>query len=67
MPFGMKNAPATFQRLINEVLTGLDGCEAYIDDVVVYSNTWEQHLIQIRSLMYIQVVRSKTYSQFSEE
>ena len=52
MPFGMKNAPATFQRLINEVLAGLDGCEAYIDDVVVYSNTWEQHLLQIRSLMY---------------
>lgn len=48
----MKNAPATFQRLINEVLAGLDGCEAYIDDVVVYSNTWEQHLLQIRSLMY---------------
>ena len=52
MPFGMKNAPATFQRLINGVLSGLDGCEAYIDDVVVYSNTWEQHLLQIRSLMY---------------
>ena len=52
MPFGMKNAPATFQRLINGVLSGLDGCEAYIDDVVVYSNIWEQHLLQIRSLMY---------------
>ena len=51
MPFGMKNAPATFQCFINEVLAGLDGCEAYIDDVVVYSNTWEQHLLQIRSLM----------------
>ena len=40
MPFGMKNAPATFQCLINGVLSGLDGCEAYIDDVVV-CNTWE--------------------------
>ena len=39
MPFGMKNAPATFQRMINGVIAGLDGCEAYIDDVVVYSDT----------------------------
>ena len=52
MPFGMKIAPATFQRLINGVLSGLDGCEAYIDDAVVYSNTWEQHLLQMRSVMY---------------
>ena len=52
MPFGMENAPATFQHLINGVLSRLDGCEAYIDDVVVYSNTWKQHLLQIRSLMY---------------
>ena len=35
MPFGMKNTPATIQCLINGVLSGLDGCEAYIDDVVV--------------------------------
>ena len=45
MPFGIKNSPATFQRLINGVLSGLDGCEMYIKDVVVYSNTWEQHLL----------------------
>ena len=45
MPFGMKNAPVTFQRHINGVLSGLDGCEMYIKDVVVYSNTWEQHLL----------------------
>ena len=65
MPFGMKNAPATFQRLINGVLSGLYGCEAYIDDVVV-CNTWEQHLLQIRSLMY-RFYRGKTYCQLSEE
>ena len=52
MPFGMKNAPKIFQRLISKVLAGLDGCEAYIDDVVVYSDTWEQHLLQICFLMY---------------
>ena len=50
MLFGMKNAPATFQRLINTVIAGLEGCSAYIDDVVIYSDTWEQHLGHVRSL-----------------
>jgi hypothetical protein len=43
MPFGMKNAPATFQCLINRLIADIDGCEAYID-VIIYSNTWETHL-----------------------
>ena len=49
MPFGMKNAPATFQRLINQLTRDLDGCEGYIDDIVIYSKTWQQHLECIRS------------------
>ena len=35
MPFGMQNAPAIFQRMINGVIAGLDGCDAYIDNVIV--------------------------------
>ncbi|XP_072178543.1 uncharacterized protein [Diadema setosum] len=50
MPFGMKNAPATFQRLINTVTSGLVGCEAYLDDIIVYSHTWEDHLLRVRAL-----------------
>jgi hypothetical protein len=49
MPFGMKNAPATFQRLVNEVIAGLEGCEAYMDDVIISSDSWLQHLQQIRA------------------
>ena len=44
MPFGIKNSPATFQRLINKVIADLEGCEAYIDDVVIYSDTWEEQV-----------------------
>ena len=44
MPFGMKNSPATFQRLVNKVISGLDGVAAYIDDVIICSKTWEEHL-----------------------
>ena len=50
MPFGMKNSPATFQRLINQVISGLPGCGAYIDDVIIYSETWEEHLDIMRKL-----------------
>ncbi len=50
MPFGVRNAPDTFQRLVNSVLYGMHGCEAYLDDVVLYSNTWTDHLSQIREL-----------------
>ena len=48
MAFGMKNSPATFQRLINSVTSGIDGCDAYIDDALIYSDTWEEHLSRIR-------------------
>ena len=67
MPFGMKNAPATFQRLINEVLAGLDGCEACIDDVVVYIQQYLGTALASDSFPDVQVDRSKTYCQFSEE
>ncbi len=48
MPFGMKNSPATFQRLVNMVIAGLDGCDAYIDDVIIYTDTWSDHLQRIK-------------------
>lgn len=44
MAFGMRNAPATFQRLMQKVLSGIPNCEAYLDDVVVYTHSWEEHL-----------------------
>ncbi len=40
LAFGLKNAPATFQRLMNRVLANVQNCEAYLDDVVCYSTTW---------------------------
>ena len=46
MPFGLCNAPATFQRLMQVVLSGLkwDCCFVYIDDILVASKTFEEHL-----------------------
>ena len=50
MPFDLKNAPATFQRMINHLLNDLDACEANIDDVIVHSDTFQEHLLHIRAL-----------------
>ena len=45
MPFGLHSAPATFQRLMNQVLRDCQSfAGAYIDDIVVYSGSWEEHL-----------------------
>ena len=51
MLFGMKNAPATYQRMINIVVSGLQGCVAYIDDLVLYSDSWDQHVKQLCDLL----------------
>ena len=36
--------PCHLQRLINKIISQIDGCEGYIDDVIIYSDTWEEHL-----------------------
>lgn len=50
MPFGMRNAPTTFQRMINSVVSGLEGHAACIDDVVIYSHSRKHHVKQLHSL-----------------
>ena len=42
MPFGMKISQATFQRLMNKNISGLEGCECYVDDVIICSDSWEE-------------------------
>ena len=47
MPFALRNAPATFQHLMNRVMAGLAGCVVYIDDLVVYSDSWCSHMQRV--------------------
>ena len=53
MPFGLCNAPATFQRLMNRVLCDVNWveCLVYIDDTVVIGRTFEQHLSNLGTVL----------------
>ena len=52
MPFGLCNAPATFQRVMQVILAGLEGegVFVYLDDVLIASKSFDEHLRQIRSV-----------------
>ena len=49
MPFGLCNEPATFQRLMQNCLSKLNliYCLIYLDDIVIFSQTVEEHLHQL--------------------
>lgn len=51
LAFGMTNAPSTFQRVINQVIRGLEGTAAYLDDLVVVADTWDEHLDRLQALL----------------
>jgi len=53
LPYGLKNAPIQFQHLMELVLAGLNWQTAlvYIDDIVIYSRTFSEHLIAIEKVL----------------
>ena len=53
MPFGLVNAPATFQTFINEVLGDLVDtiCIAYLDDILIYSEDAAEHSMHVRHVL----------------
>ncbi len=52
LPFGLKNAAATFQRLMNNILRDYIGkfCFVYLDDIVIYSKTVQDHFQHLKQL-----------------
>lgn len=50
MPFGLRNAPSTFQRLMNNILNDLipHTCLVYLDDILVYSTSLQEHLNKLK-------------------
>ncbi len=49
MPFGLKSAPTTFQRLMDKILNQCHPyLSSYIDDIIKFSKSWQEHLEHIR-------------------
>ena len=58
MPFGLVNVPATFQRLMNDVLRDYlkKFCLVYLDDIIIYSKSFKDHKWHVRKVL--QAIRS---------
>ena len=52
MPFGLSNAPATFQRLMENCFGDMNmhSCLIYLDDIVVFSRTFEEHIERLEKV-----------------
>ncbi|XKL60483.1 hypothetical protein PGB90_007540 [Kerria lacca] len=52
MPFGLKNAPASFQRMMNSILQNLIGkiCFVYLDDIIIFSTSIENHNFDLKTV-----------------
>ena len=51
MLFGLSGAPATFQRLMDKILAGLEHLAGvYLDDIIGYGDTWEEHIQNVQTV-----------------
>lgn len=50
MPFGLVNAPATFSRVMRSLLRGMSGVHNYLDDILIHTRTWVEHLRVLREV-----------------
>ena len=68
MPFGLRNASATFQRFIDHFLQGMSNAIAYVDDIIVFSNSPDEHVKHLNKLFSrlknFGVIVNPTKSQF---
>ncbi|UYV82200.1 K02A2.6-like [Cordylochernes scorpioides] len=53
MPFGLCNAPATFERMMDNLLAGLKWtiCLCYLDDIIVYASSFQEHMERLEKTL----------------
>ena len=67
MPFGLKNAPATFQRVMNHILGNLIGtcCLVYLDDIIIFGSSLQQHLDNLNKVLH-RLIQANLKIQFDK-
>ena len=60
MPFGLCNAPKTFQRAMNNLLAGYDFVRVYLDDILILGTTEENHIENIRTILNVLAAKNIT-------
>lgn len=53
MPFGLSNAPSVFQRAMEALLGQLDYVKIFVDDVLIFSPSWELHKEHLQTVLQI--------------
>lgn len=53
MPYGIASAPAIFQRYLEQLLQGIEGCGNYLDDIIISAPTIEEHVARLEKVLAI--------------
>ena len=52
VPFGLASAPSAFQKMMSTILSGLPGVQAYLDDIICYGVTQQDHDASLRRVLH---------------
>ncbi|XP_046802727.1 uncharacterized protein K02A2.6-like [Lucilia cuprina] len=53
LPYGVASAPAIFQKYVEQLLTGIEGCGNYLDDIIISAPTIEKHFELLEKILVI--------------